>query len=118
MAVLTLRAVADAAGAAATLATNVATAVVVADVRAATRESRSADGITASPPVISSSSAFPRPPRAILPSMVEFSLKASLQKRQLLWAVGMINCCNASPKNGYGDATNMVAEVIGFQKSN
>ena len=28
------------------------------------------------------------------------------------------NCCNAFPKHGYGDATKMVDEVIGFQKSN
>ena len=77
MAVLTLRVVADAAGAVAMLATAVAAVVVMLDVRAATRAFRDADGITALPPVLSSSSAFPRAPRAILPLMVEFLLKAS-----------------------------------------
>ena len=77
VAVLTFCAVADAPGAAATLATAVATAVVMADVRAATRASRVAYGIIASPPVLSSFSAFPRPPCALLVSMVEFSLKSS-----------------------------------------
>ena len=118
MAVLTFRAVADATGAAATLATAVAKAVVMADVRAAARASRAADGIIASPPVLSSLSAFPRPPHAILPSMVEFCSKASRRERQLLRAVGLINCCNASPKHGNRDATRMVSGVIGFQKSN
>ena len=53
-AVLTLRAVADAAASAATLATAVATAVVMADVRTVTRASRAAEGITSLPPVLSS----------------------------------------------------------------
>ena len=77
MTVLTFRAVAEAPGAAATLATAVATAVVMADVRAAMRASRAADGTTASPLVFYSSSAFPRRPRAILLSIVDFLLKAS-----------------------------------------
>ena len=96
MVVLTFHAVANALGAAARLATAVAMSVVMADVRAVTMESRAADGTTASPPVFSSSSAFPCPPRAILPSMV---------KRQLFKAVGLINCCNDVPKHGYRVAT-------------
>ena len=100
-----MRAVADAAGSAATLATAIATDVVMADVRAAGKAYRAADGITVLPPVLYSSSAFPRPPRAIMPLMVKFSSKASCQKRQLLQAVGLVNCCNVFTKHGYGDAT-------------
>ena len=116
MAVLNLHAVADAAGAAATLATDVATAVVILDVRAAARASRAANVIIALPPVLSFSYAFPRPLRAILTPIVELCSKASRPERQLLRAVGLINCCNASPKYGNGEVTKMVAGVISYQK--
>ena len=77
MAELTFRVVADAPGAVSTLATAVATSMVMADMRAAVRASRAVDGITELPPVFFSLSASPRPPRAILTLMVEFSLKES-----------------------------------------